>query len=102
MIYRTSYSQSPRGLILTVVVAATLAHVCHLAQANERTDEKISLPAQLRKPGISNSLGMRLAYIPAGKFGMGSPKSEADRESQETAHEVELTKGFYVGKHEVT
>ncbi len=51
---------------------------------------------------IHNSLGMRLAYVAPRTFTMGSPKSEADRESQETAHEVELTKGFYVGKHEVT
>jgi sulfatase modifying factor 1 len=51
---------------------------------------------------IKNSLGMRLVYIPPGKFTMGSPESEKGRESQETQHEVELTKGFYLGMHEVT
>ena len=51
---------------------------------------------------IKNSLGMRLVYIPPGKFTMGSPEREQGRESQETKHEVELTKGFYLGMHEVT
>jgi formylglycine-generating enzyme required for sulfatase activity len=67
-----------------------------------RANEKIVLPAHLRKPGITNSLGMQLAYIPAGKFGMGSPKNEPGRESQEILHEVELTKEYYLGVHEVT
>ena len=60
------------------------------------------ISARGRLPDETNSLGMRLAYVAPGTFTMGSPKSEADRESQETAHAVELTKGFYVGKHEVT
>jgi len=51
---------------------------------------------------VMNSLGMRLAYIPAGKFLMGSPETEADREKQEMQHEVRLIKGFYIGVHEVT
>ena len=36
---------------------------------------------------IKNSLGMRLVYIPPGKFTMGSPESEQGRESQESQHE---------------
>ncbi len=51
---------------------------------------------------IRNSVGMTLRYIPPGKFTMGSPESETGREAQETQHEVELTKGFYLGAHEVT
>jgi len=51
---------------------------------------------------VKNSLAMKLLYIPAGKFLMGSPVSEPGRETQEVQHEVELTKGFYLGEHEVT
>ncbi|MEI7688541.1 MAG: formylglycine-generating enzyme family protein, partial [Planctomycetota bacterium] len=51
---------------------------------------------------VKNSLGMKLLYIPAGKFSMGSPESEPGREPQEIPHEVELTKGFYLGEQEVT
>jgi len=51
---------------------------------------------------VKNSIGMKFLYIPAGKFLMGSPENEAGREAQEVQHEVELTKGFYLGEHEVT
>ena len=51
---------------------------------------------------IENSIGMRMVYIPPGKFLMGSPESEQGRESQEVQHRVDLTRGFYLGVHEVT
>ena len=51
---------------------------------------------------FKNSVGMKLVFITPGKFTMGSPESEPGREAQETPHEVELTKGFYMGAHEVT
>jgi len=51
---------------------------------------------------ITNSLGMKLAYIPAGKFTMGSPAGEAEREDGEMQHEVTITKPFYLGVCEVT
>jgi formylglycine-generating enzyme len=49
-----------------------------------------------------NSLGMSLLLIPRGKFLMGSPKDEDDRVDEEIPHEVEITRPFYMGKHEVT
>ena len=51
---------------------------------------------------VTNSIGMKLLYIPAGKFLMGSPENEPGREAQEVQHEVELTKGYYQGEQEVT
>jgi len=51
---------------------------------------------------LRNSLGMKLVLIPAGTFTMGSPKEEKDRSKDEVQHEVELTRPFYVGAHEVT
>ena len=63
---------------------------------------------------ITNTIGMKLVYIPAGKFTMGSPKIEqaqfrkvispqyADHADQEKQHEVHITKGFYLGKYAVT
>ncbi len=43
-----------------------------------------------------------LRKIPAGTFTMGSPTNELGRESDETQHEVTLTKDFYIGVFEVT
>jgi formylglycine-generating enzyme required for sulfatase activity/serine/threonine protein kinase len=71
-------------------------------------------PALKAGAEITNSIGTKLVYIPPGKFVMGSPKSEQDwlrktygegigrSAAQETQHEVEFTKGFCLGIHELT
>jgi formylglycine-generating enzyme required for sulfatase activity len=51
---------------------------------------------------VVNSIGMRLALIPPGRFRMGSPKGEKERGGDETPHEVELTRPFYLGAFPVT
>jgi formylglycine-generating enzyme required for sulfatase activity len=47
-------------------------------------------------------VGGKLVPIPAGTFTMGSPEDEPRRDPDETAHEVELTKAFYLGATPVT
>jgi eukaryotic-like serine/threonine-protein kinase len=54
------------------------------------------------KEDLGKGIKLDLVLIPAGKFMMGSPASETGRGSNETQHEVTLTKPFYMGKHEVT
>jgi formylglycine-generating enzyme required for sulfatase activity len=51
---------------------------------------------------IVNLIDMTLVLIPAGKLKMGSPKGEEGRFGNEELHEVEITRSFYLGKHEVT
>src|SRR5438093_8919459 len=46
--------------------------------------------------------GIKLCWCPAGKFIMGSPPSEPERRPGEDQVEVTLTKGFWMGKYEVT
>ena len=46
--------------------------------------------------------GYAMVGIPAGSFTMGSPASEEGRFSDETEHRVTLSKGFWMGKTEVT
>src|SRR5262249_554618 len=56
-----------------------------------------------RPPQITNSIGMKLARIPAGKFLMGSPETESGRQPNESPqHEVTITKPFHIGVYEVT
>jgi formylglycine-generating enzyme required for sulfatase activity len=43
-----------------------------------------------------------MVSIPAGTFTMGSPTGEPDRNPNEMQHSVTLTKGFYMGKYQVT
>jgi len=49
-----------------------------------------------------NGLKMKLVWCPPGKFTMGSPKGERERNVAEDQVQVSLTKGFWLGQHEVT
>lgn len=50
-----------------------------------------------------NGVAIELVRIPAGKFLMGSPESEAGRDANEgPQHEVTISRPFYMGKYEVT
>ena len=51
---------------------------------------------------LGKDVKLEMVLVPAGKFKMGSPASEKGRVSDETQHEVTLTKPFYMGKYEVT
>jgi formylglycine-generating enzyme required for sulfatase activity/uncharacterized caspase-like protein len=52
---------------------------------------------------LTNSIGLRLVRVPEGKFTMGSPPDEEDRQQDEgPEHEVVLSRPFYLGVYEVT
>lgn len=68
------------------------------------TAEKASLPkigenwtVQLPKDTI-----LEMVYIPPGTFKMGNPVNSGDKTFDERQHKVTLTKGFWIGKYEVT
>jgi len=46
--------------------------------------------------------GVKLCWCPAGRFRMGSPPEEPGRRADEAPVEVTLSKGFWMGKYEVT
>ena len=54
------------------------------------------------RPSVTNSIGMKLVAIDAGKFWMGSAPLEPGRRADERRHQVTLTAPFYLGIHEVT
>ena len=49
-----------------------------------------------------NSLDMEFVWVPAGNFVMGSPIDEDGRFLDESQHEVQISKGYWMKKHEVT
>ena len=54
---------------------------------------------------LNASVAMEMIWVEPGSFTMGSPTTEAGRSTvtdRETEHNVTLTKGFYLGKYEVT
>src|SRR5262245_58450965 len=46
--------------------------------------------------------GLKLCWCPPGKFRMGSPPGEPERRPDEAQVNVTLTRGFWMGKYEVT
>ncbi|MBW7988876.1 MAG: formylglycine-generating enzyme family protein [Planctomycetes bacterium] len=52
---------------------------------------------------VTNSIGMKLVYIPAGSFMMGNPSNEKDHYIDEgPQHQVHISEGFWMGQTEVT
>ncbi|MGA9773036.1 MAG: SUMF1/EgtB/PvdO family nonheme iron enzyme [Blastocatellia bacterium] len=66
--------------------------------AGASLDAATGLPTRI----IHKASGIVLVLIPAGKFQMGSPVSEADRSSIERQHLRIIRKPFYLGETEVT
>jgi formylglycine-generating enzyme required for sulfatase activity len=51
---------------------------------------------------VLSANNLEMIFCPPGTFTMGSPTSETGRGGDETQHQVTLSHGFYLGKHEVT
>ncbi len=71
------------------------------AEAQRKFAEKESLPLEIERE-IAPGEKMVFRLIPPGSFPMGSPEDEPFHNPDETLHTVEITKGFYLGKYEVT
>ena len=55
------------------------------------------------RPGAAREVGgIRFCWVPPGSFRMGSPAEEAERREDEEPVEVTITRGFWMGKYEVT
>ena len=71
--------------------------------------EKISLSTLRDKLGksfkthvVPSAGNLEMIWVEPGKFIMGSPPNEKGRAEDEPQLQVTLTKGFYLGKYEVT
>ena len=51
---------------------------------------------------MNASVDLEMIWVEPGTFTMGSPENELYRDTSETEHNVTLTRGFYLGKYEVT
>ena len=65
---------------------------------------KIEKTSPFKPQGIHNVkfAGIEMIWVPAGSFQMGSPFNSPVRIMDEKPHNVELTRGFYLGKYEIT
>jgi formylglycine-generating enzyme required for sulfatase activity len=81
-----------------LALAAVLAGGCAVALV--WADDRRPIPTVTLDLG--GGVKMEFVRIPKGKFTMGSPEGEKDRDDDEARHEVEITRDFYLGKYEVT
>jgi formylglycine-generating enzyme required for sulfatase activity len=79
-------------------------------EAAEKERQRLAEEAKSKlAPGVLAEAGSRVQlgrigvrWIPAGRFTMGSPSGEDNRDSDEVRHEVALTRGFFLAETECT
>lgn len=59
-------------------------------------------PSETKTITLPGGATMEMIYVAPGSFMMGSPLSEDGRDNDEVQRQVTLTKGFWLGKYEVT
>ena len=64
--------------------------------------ERQERSARLAGSSWQSPLGMEFVWVPAGRFVMGSPESEEGRYDDERQHEVRISRGYWMGRYEVT
>lgn len=90
--------RTPSILALAVLIGATaLAAAGGTPEAQKRPQ-----PGDIQTVDLGGGVKLELVWCPPGTFMMGSPSGEDGRWDDETRHEVTLTKGFWMGKYEVT
>jgi len=96
--YLTSVTfNSACAIALAAVYLAGGAVVC-LTGAQAAAD-----PFDGARPGAEREIGgIRFRWAPAGSFRMGSPPDEPGRRADENLVDVTITRGFWIGKYEVT
>lgn len=86
---------------LTKELLPTAAQVKKLAvDISEMMDkQQIYIRGYVEVNAKTNSIGMKLIWIPPGEFMMGSSDGESD---EKPVHQVSISKGFWMGIYEVT
>jgi len=83
----------PISAALTLILC--LIHGCGKDKENSENSPQ---PSHI----ITNSIGMKFAYIRPGTFQMGSPPAEKYHQGDEFQHTVRITRPFYMAVTEVT
>ncbi|MCX5771844.1 MAG: formylglycine-generating enzyme family protein [Candidatus Hydrogenedentes bacterium] len=92
--------------VVLVVVPAAVLVIAPLVWARVELRYATSVTFEekgLTRPGEERRVGdYWFVWAPPGRFRMGSPDAEPDRAGDELAHVVTITRGFWLGKFEVT
>lgn len=93
------------ALVLSIVVLTSVIWLAMGGASRLSFTEAERVPLVGSRAGQErddNGLKMQFCWCPPGKFAMGSPKDEPGRGAFEAQVVVTLTRGFWLGKHEVT
>ncbi|MDA0658786.1 MAG: formylglycine-generating enzyme family protein [Planctomycetota bacterium] len=82
-----------------VLITMSLTGFCAEPQATTNVASSGTRPGEERS---DNGIQVPLLWCPSGKFTMGSPASEEERDTDEEQVAVEISQGFWLGKFEVT
>jgi len=83
--------------LIAAIAVGTILLASAVAGCGKAGDKSAPQGVRTLTLKLAEGIEMKLALIPAGKFKMGSPETEKDREDDETQHEVTITKPFYMG-----
>ncbi len=94
------------GCVLACAFICSFAYAGNAMRVQGAVEERAKEEKAVvkHKPGEERTFdGIQFVWIPAGEFTMGSPESEKGRGNDEgPVHMVRITKGFWLGRHEVT
>jgi formylglycine-generating enzyme required for sulfatase activity len=79
-----------------------VAILADLAQDDKKPEPRTNSFRGSKAGDTREVAGVKLCWCPPGRFRMGSPSDEPERRPDEAQVEVTLTKGFWMGKYEVT
>ena len=94
-----------KSLLLAMLVGLMMVGCGEEAQKEAVQEEAPKEASFAIKPGENFTvpdLNLKMIWVEPGTFTMGSPTSERGRYRSETQRQVTLTKGFYLGKYELT
>jgi formylglycine-generating enzyme required for sulfatase activity len=97
------YNSSMKNLFFAMLVALLLIGCGEEVQSPSTDSKESEKPFVTQgEPFTVPDLNLEMLWVKPGTFEMGSPLGEAKRRYSETPHTVTLSRGFYLGKHEVT
>ena len=99
-----SAARTKQDITINSIPGFRLALKDNLHNANDHYDERGSTELSPSTNNLiielNSTINLEMIWVEPGEFTMGNPEGEALED--ETPHKVNLTKGFYLGKHEVT
>jgi formylglycine-generating enzyme required for sulfatase activity len=96
---RCVWRSSSIGLPLFVLGLAWLSLLAAPGSADDKLAKELPKTVTV---DLGGEVKMEFVLIPAGRFTMGSPKDEKNRDNDEEQHPVEITQPFYLAEYPVT